>query len=186
MYRPQLECVPMTRIVSFLKIKNLATTKEMLGALDKELDQFFAMWDKPTPPQPPPERVTVSHDGYLWDGETGEAVGRVYVPGYVQTSRRTYSRYSRRARFFCRVIDYYGTNDDKAVRIMKVFNVVLKQWNLTKDIYPRIYFLNVRCLIYFIAEYLGLAPPFHKSECLRDAKRFTVQKKMFDTFVCNL
>ena len=152
----------------------------------EELDKFFALWGKPTPPPTPPcpPRVTVRHDGYLWDEETGELVGRVYVPGYVQSSRRTYSRYSRRARFFCRVMDFYGTNDDRSVRIMAVFNVVLKQWNLTKESYPRIYFLNVRCLLFFIAEFLGLTAPCQKNECLRDVKRFTVQKKMFEQFVC--
>lgn len=134
---------------------------------------------------PPECRETVEEDGRIWDLYTGHFVSHVYVQGYNASTKPTYSRYSRRARFFSKLLEHIQYDDPRILTIMKKFDYILKKWQMrTKSQYPRVYFLNIRCLLFLITTHLGIPPPFKKTECLRDMKRFRRQKKMFSDFVC--
>ena len=150
----------------------------------KDLDWFF---DYMTPdiPLKPPSEVVVEHDGVLWDPITGLERGKCFVHGYRPHTRPICARYSRRSRFFSRLLDNFGVDRDKDVlKVMSTFDHVLAQWKLKREHYPRVYFLNVRCLLFLICKHLHLPPPFEQSMCLRDMKRFHIQEEMFNTFVC--
>ena len=63
---------------------------------------------------PPPHRPDLIEDcGRLWDPDTGEGHGQVFVPGFVQHTRRGYSRYSRRARFMCYMMDVFEIGEQQ-------------------------------------------------------------------------
>ena len=124
----------------------------------------------------------VEAGGVLWDPETGCKVGNVFVSGFVQFRKRTFSRYSRRARFMTEVMNWF-TNNTYIKRILLLFDEVLVKWKSARPALSRVYFLNVRCVLFLICERLHIPIPYPKTECLRDVKRFERQKTMFEEFV---
>ena len=122
-------------------------------------------------------------DGRLWNRDTGEMVGTRFVSGYRPQTRRTFSRYSRRARFMTHLFTYFENPGDH-VKIMRTFDKILRSWKTTRNKLPRIYFLNVRVLL-FLCDRLHLPSPFTKSSCLRDVNRFHAQQTIFNNLcVC--
>ena len=131
---------------------------------------------------PVPTYEPIVDEGQLWDPETGQLLGTTYVQGYNSSTKPTFSRYSRRARFFSHVLDFFQYDDTRILKIMKVFDHILAQWKVRGLPYKRVYFLNVRCLIYMITTRLKMTPPFEKTDCLRDMKRYRLQEKMFNGY----
>ena len=115
----------------------------------------------------------VEVDGLLWNARTGAFISPVYVAAYEPPRRRTFSRYSRRARFFTHVLNHIQSMSAHS-RIMKLFDCVLGNWKKTRSSITRLYFLNVRCLLYLICATLGISPPYPRSACLRDPKRSSI------------
>ena len=147
-----------------------------------DLEECFKLMDSPRPSSPPDIDDAIEHGGIRWDPRTGLEVGVVYVMHRTTFTRPTFSRYSRRSRFFSRLLDYVASNRDVSA-IMAAFDDILKAWKTKRHIYHRVYFLNVRCLLYLITKHLGIQPPFPKEDCLRDMKRFRHQEEMFNDFV---
>ena len=121
----------------------------------------------------------VEVDGILWNARTGQFISPVFVASYELPLRRTFSRYSRRARFFTHVLNHIQSMAAHS-RIMKLFDGVLANWKKTRSSITRIYFLNVRCLLYLICAALGVSLPYPRSACLRDPKRFDAQASIFN------
>ena len=121
----------------------------------------------------------VEVDGLLWNALTGVFISPVYVSAYEPPRRRTFSRYSRRARFFTHVLNSIQSMPAHS-RIMKLFDVVLTNWKKTRTSITRLYFLNVRCLLFLICDALAVPPPYPRSACLRDPKRFDAQASIFN------
>jgi len=147
-----------------------------------DLEACFKLMDSPRPTYHPSIDDAIEHGGIRWDPRTGLEVGVVYVTNRMHYTRPSFSRYSRRSRFFSRLLDYVTCNHMVSA-IMTVFDDVLKAWKTKRDKYPRVYFINVRCLLYMITKHLGFKPPFPKHDCLRDMKRFRHQEDMFNDFV---
>ena len=147
--------------------------------MEAELEFYFNMMnDRPSPAFVPDERA-VEHDGRLWNVDTGMLVGTCFVVGFRKAARRTYSRYSRRSRFMTHLWDHFS-HPSSQEPIMTLFDKVLLKWKKTRTTIPRLYFLNVRCLLFFICERLNIPPPFSKASCLRDVRRFTTQQNIFN------
>ena len=147
--------------------------------MEAELEFYFNMMnDRPSPAFVPDERA-VEHDGRLWNVDTGMLVGTCFVVGFRKAARRTYSRYSRRSRFMTHLWDHFS-HPSSHEQIMTLFDKVLLKWKKTRTTIPRLYFLNVRCLLFFICERLNIPPPFSKASCLRDVRRFTTQQNIFN------
>ena len=147
-----------------------------------DLEACFKLMDAPRPTSIQCIDDVIEQGGIRWDPRTGLEVGVVYVMSRTNYTRPTFSRYSRRSRFFGRLLDYVTCNHMVAA-IMVVFDDILKAWKTKQHKYPRVYFLNVRCLLYLITKHLGFQAPFTKQECLRDIKRFRLQETMFNDFV---
>lgn len=149
-----------------------------------DVEYFLDTWTPHQPVQtvPPPAREPVEHEGEMWDPESGRRVRHVYVSGFTQFRKRTFSRYSRRARFMTEVMGRL-TNNMHIGRVMHLFDAVLAKWKAARAHLERVYFLNVRCVLFLICEHLGIPPPYPKKFCLRDVKRFELQKTLFEKFV---
>ena len=124
----------------------------------------------------------IEDGGIRWDPRTGCQVGVVFVIHRSNYTRPSFSRYSRRSRFFSRLLDYV-TSNHMVSRIMLVFDDILEKWKTKRHEYSRVYFLNVRCLLFLITKHLEFPAQFPKKECLRDMKRFQQQETMFNDFV---
>ena len=147
-----------------------------------DLEAGFKLMDAPRPTSNQCIDDFIEQGGIRWDPRTGLEVGVVYVMNHTNYTRPTFSRYSRRSRFFSRLLDYVTCNHMISA-IMVVFDDILKAWKTKRHKYPRVYFLNVRCLLYLITKHLGFKAPFSKHDCLRDMKRFRHQETMFNDFV---
>ena len=148
-----------------------------------DFEKYFDMWSRPGPaPQVLPAKEPIASEGVLWDPDTGLKVGNVFVSGYTQARNRTFSRYSRHSRFMSEVMSWF-TNDGHIHRIMRMFDTVLARWKKARSSLERVYFLNVKCVLFMICERLNIPPPFPKSRCLRDLKRFERQNILFEQFV---
>ena len=143
-----------------------------------ELDFFFEFMDNTPPRVYVANDNAVEHEGQMWDVTTGKLLGTCFVPGYRKQTRRTFSRYSRRARFMTHLWSYFENPGDHRL-IMNMFDKILRAWKLTRNTIPRLYFLNVRVLLYLICDHLQLPPPFTKHSCLRDVARFHTQQNIF-------
>ena len=147
-----------------------------------DLEACFKLMESPRPTSIPYMEEAIEQGGIRWDPRTGLEVGVVYVINRTHYSHPSFSRYSRRSRFFSRLLDYV-TCDRMVSAIMDVFANILKAGKTKRHKYPRVYFLNVRCLLYLITKHLGIQAPFSKQDCLRDMKRFRHQENMFNDFV---
>ena len=163
-----------------MRLKHLfALTKKREMEVEKYLDMYtHTSYENPKRPVVEP----VESEGILWDPETGCKVGNVFVSGFVEFRKMTFSRYSRRARFMTEVMDWF-TNNTYIKRILLLFDELLVKWKSARPALPRVYFLNVRCVLFLICERLHIPLPYHKTECLRDVKRFERQKLLFEQFV---
>ena len=152
--------------------------------MDDEIGRFLDMYADLTraPFEPPPHKELVEHEGRFLDPDTGLDKGPVFVTAFRAEKRRFFSRYSRQSRFMSEVMARY-TDNKLIYRILKLFESVLKRWKATRHTLDRIYFLNVKCVLFLIAEHLDIQRPFPKSECLRDLRRFERQKELFEKFV---
>ena len=163
-----------------MRLKHLfALTKKREMEVEKFLDMCeHRYYEKPK------RRVVepVENGGVLWDPETGCKIGNVFVSGFVQFRKRTFSRYSRRARFMTEVMEWF-TNNVYIKQILHLFDELLVKWKRARQGLSRVYFLNVRCVLFLICERLHIPLPYHKTECLRDVKRFERQKLLFEQFV---
>ena len=148
-----------------------------------EVEKFLDLCDWALPPIPAsPRNEPVESDGQLWDPDSGAKVGNVFVSGYIQFRKRTFSRYSRRARFMTEVMNWC-TDNTHIHKIMRMFDRLLTNWKEARPSLERVYFLNVRCVLFFVCERLNLPLPYPKQHCLRDLKRFERQKTLFEKFV---
>ena len=144
----------------------------------EDYERFYDLIEPIVPiiPQVVPKRIIVEQNGCLWDILTGEQCGNVFVHGYIQHTRRSFSRYSRRARFMSNLMDLYEIGEDH-VRILQVFDKLLHRWKTTRYLLDRKYFLNIRVLLFLIPAYLGI--PHTDTRPLRDKVRFDKQKHIF-------
>ena len=159
----------------------------------EDLDEYFDMFTRYNASSGDDDTVTAKvadnenvaeSDGRLWDRDTGAMVGTCFVSAYRPQARRTFSRYSRRARFMTHLFTYFENPGDHA-EIMNVFDQILHSWKSTRNTIPRLYFLNVRVLLFLICDRLKLPPPFTKRSCLRDLNRFHAQQTIFNNLcVC--
>ena len=141
----------------------------------EDLTRFYALMETVRDPSPPRPNL-IEASGRLWDPETGECHGQVFVPGFVQHTRRGYSRYSRRARFMCYMMDMF-TLGEQHLRILQVFDTLLANWKATRFSLDRKYFLNIRVLLFLIPTYLGWS--HNMTLPLRDKTRYEKQKQIF-------
>ena len=125
---------------------------------------------------PPPLPFVIEDSGRWVDPGTGIEYGHVYVPGYVQQTRRGFSRYSRRARFMCYLMEYVELGEQH-LHILKVFDTILANWKTTRHLLDRKYFLNIRVLLYLIPTHLGWT--HNMARPLRDKHRYERQKQIF-------
>ena len=150
-----------------------------------DVAHFLDMWvraDRQNEPEIRPESEPVESEGVMWDPNTGCKVSNVFVSGFTQFRKRTFSRYSRRARFMTEVMGMF-TNNTYIQAIMAMFDRLLGKWKTARKSLVRVYFLNVRCVLFMICEHLNIPPPYPKEDCLRDVKRFERQKELFKQFV---
>ena len=159
----------------------------------EDLEAYFEMFtqyypsrddDKVTDDKDTDNENVAESDGRLWNRETGAMVGTCFVSGYRPQTRRTFSRYSRRARFMTHLFTHFEDPGDH-VKIMQVFDQILRSWKSTRSTIPRLYFLNVRVLLFLICDRIKLPAPFTKRSCLRDVNRFHAQQTIFNNLcVC--
>ena len=149
--------------------------------MSAEVCRFLDMLQEPEFPLPSPIEH-VEHEGRMVDPATGIDCGPVYVASFSSERRRFFSRYSRQSRFMTEVMARYEDNH-LIVKILQVFDIVLENWKKKRHSLDRVYFLNVKCVLFLIAEHLNIIEPFPKSECLRDLRRFEKQKTLFKKFV---
>ena len=129
--------------------------------VEKYLDMYTRQsYEKPKRPVLEP----VESDGILWDPETGRKVGNVFVSGLTE------------------VMNWF-TNNAYIKKILSMFDTLLAKWKSVRPSLSRVYFLNVRCVLFLICERLHIPIPYPKTECLRDVKRFERQKTLFEEFV---
>ena len=92
-----------------------------------DLEACFKLMESPRPTSIPYMEEAIEQGGIRWDPRTGLEVGVVYVMNRTHYSHPSFSRYSRRSRFFSRLLDYV-TCDRMVSAIMAVFDNILKAW----------------------------------------------------------
>ena len=150
-----------------------------------DVAHFLDQWvpeETQTEPPTATSKEPVESDGIMWDPDTGRMICNVFVSGFTLFRKRTFSRYSRRARFMTEVMAWI-VNNAYIHRIMRMFDRLLASWKTLRESLVRVYFLNVRCVLFLICEHLEIPTPYPKSFCLRDVKRFERQKSLFQQFV---
>ena len=133
----------------------------------------------------PPQKAAVVSDntvecgGRYWNRDTGiQLPGVVFVRGYEQSTKPSFTRYDRRVRFLFHVHDYMPLN--ARFCIMECFDTLLKRWEAQRHSLTRKYFLNIRVLLFLIPHFLGMPTYCGADEVLRDKSRFLEQQAIFD------